>query len=207
MNTPLKLSALALLVTLNTGCIIHIDGQGDVDLESGFSYDNRDVSKVNGDIEIAEHRVVKDIDSVNGNITLEQHASSRDIDVVNGDVLLKSHANSRDVSTVNGNVSARSEVKVEGDISTVNGDITLVETQVSGDISTVNGDISLNDRSVVFGDIIFETNKSMWGNKKRTPPTLSIGADVTLEGRIILKQPVTLKLANPAHQQKVERDY
>jgi hypothetical protein len=217
-----KISALLILTsTLNTGCIIHVGGNG---------HDNNgDLSSVFGSIEVGEGKQVGDVSSVNGEVTINKHVTAQDVEAVNGDIEIANHVSLRDVetvngdiqtghhfiakgsvSTVNGNITIQADSTVGGDLSTVNGNIKLVNVTVDEYISTKNGNITLSKRSNVAGDIVFEPrDKNSWGwnNDDHKLPSLVIDLDSKVEGKIILRQKVKLEIENQQLLDKVEHLY
>jgi hypothetical protein len=223
--SKLTTAALLSVLTLSTsGCIIHVGGQDNKDI------DKSDYSSVFGGVDVSENKQVGDLSSVNGNITIEDNVSARDVNAVNGNIEISNNAQvnelstvngdiqaltylsvKRDVSTVNGNITLGAGSMVGGDVTTVNGDIYLTQTFVSDDIKTKNGSITLVKGSIVEGDIEFESQDDggWWSDKSRehNPPTLTIDESSDVKGTIILHQIVVLEIENPALLAKVERRY
>jgi hypothetical protein len=221
----LTTAALLTVLTLSTsGCIIHVGGQDNKDI------DKSDYSSVFGGVDVSENKQVGDLSSVNGNITMQDNVSARDVDAVNGNIEISNNVQVHNVSTVNGDIQAQTYLSVKRDVSTINGNITLgsgsmvgkdvttvngniylTQTFVSDDIITKNGSITLVEGSVVEGDIEFESqdDSSWWSDKTRehNPPTLTIDASSDVKGNIILLQVVILEIENPALLAKVERRY
>ncbi|MFT4994013.1 MAG: DUF4097 and DUF4098 domain-containing protein YvlB [Paraglaciecola sp.] len=224
----IKISALLLLTTtLSTGCIIHVGGDGHSGEYSGDN--NGDISSVLGSLEVGEGKQVGDVSSVNGKVSINEHVSAQDVDTVNGSIEIANHVSVKDVETVNGSIETGHHFMAQGSVSTVNGDINILAYSiVGGDISTVNGDIKLNkvavtgdistssgsitleNNSTVAGDIVYEShNENAWGwnNDQHKLPRLVIDSDSTVEGRIILRQKVSLAIENQQLMDKVEYDY
>ena len=221
----LTTAALLTVLTLSTsGCIIHVGGQDNKDI------DKSDYSSVFGGVDVSENKQVGDLSSVNGNITMQDNVSARDVDAVNGNIEISNNVQvhnvstvngdiqaqtylsvKRDVSTINGNITLGADSMVGKDVSTVNGDILLTQTFVSNDVKTKNGSINLVDGSVVGGDIEFESQDDggWWSDKssEHNPPTLTIDESSDVKGKIILHQVVVLEIDNPALLNKVERRY
>jgi len=214
----LRLTSSLLILSMLSACVIHVgpgsyrspnNGAdsvfGDIDVASGQTIG--DVSTVNGDIEIGHGATTANVSTVNGSIELDDQVSSQHVSTVNGDIeggkQLQINAG---LKTVNGDLTLGSKSTVSGNISSVNGDIELTSATVSGDISNVNGDVSVYANSVITGDILFKSNQ---GNKAFTNerPTLTLDADVVLEGQILLQRPVKLQISNSDHLQKVVHDY
>jgi hypothetical protein len=222
-----KITAAALLtaLTLSTsGCIIHVGGQDNKDIDkSDYSSvfggvdvsENKqvgDLSSVNGNITMQDNVIAGDASAVNGNIEIGNNVTAKELSTINGDIKAQSYLSvKRDVSTVNGNIIFAANSRVGQDVTTVNGDIVLTNTSVGNDIQTKNGSITLLQGSVVEGDIEFESqdDSSWWSDKTRehNPPTLTIDASSDVKGNIILLQVVILEIENPALLAKVERRY
>ena len=210
------LTTLIAAFTLLSGCIIHV---GAVD------FDGQNISKVFGNISVQEHRVVENLDTVNGNINLDDHVTAHNVDSVNGNVDLGDHVKvdsidvvngnidigshltaSGDIETVNGDITAQSNAIIDGSVETVNGDIALDNAKIDENVETVNGDITIKGKSHIAGDIVMgESTNNDWHKKQE--PTLTLGEDVTITGRIILKRPVKLKLGNASLYDAVENHF
>lgn len=194
------------------------------------SHAEQDLDKVFGSITVDAGQTVGNVSLVNGAITLEQNSRAQAVDTVNGSIDLYSGAQldsattvngsievaesvtvSGDITTVNGSVSVDSQSQVGGNIETVNGDISVADASVNRDLTTVNGDITLTGDTVVQGDIVFKKRGKKWSffgfNSDDDKPTLTIGRNVQLHGKIVLQQDVTLKLENPALAAKVEKRF
>lgn len=215
-NTPV-VAAMLFSSVLLSGCIVSV----------GAAEEGVDVSKVFGGVEVRQGTQQGDISSVNGSVKLASNSSAGDISVVNGSVSLADHTRVKSITTVNGHIetgshfTAAGEVttvngkirvqahsQIGGDVVTVNGLIELSDTEIKESVSTVNGDIRLQGKTRVKGDIVFKANRKKsvlsFSDKK---PELYIAADAVVDGQIILEQPVTLKLENPAMKAKVIERY
>ena len=83
-------------------------------------------------------------------------------------------------------------------VSNVNGEITLIGAEVGGDVSTVNGDVTLDDGSTLRGDLVMEKPGGWgWGKDKRKP-TVIIGRNSRVLGRIVLEREVELYIHDTA---------
>lgn len=186
------------------------------------------IDKVLGSASVASNQHYGDISLVNGSVQMASNSSANDVSVVNGSIELRDNVSINSGSTVNGSIEAGtglqvttsletvngkirpgSKAQIGGNVDTVNGDITLDSSEVAQDISTVNGDITLTGDTVVQGDVIYKPRgkkKSFFGWRNDSKPSLHIGADVIIEGKIVLQQEVELKLDNPAMQDKVVYD-
>ncbi len=217
----MKLSTLVAAVTLAVaaGCIVSpafADGnQTTIDkvLGSAVVGSNQhygDISLVNGSVQMASNSSANDVSVVNGSVDIRDNVSINSGSTVNGSIETGSGLQvATNLETVNGKIRLGSKAQIGGNIDTVNGDITLDSGEVEQDISTVNGDITLTGNTVVKGDVIYKPRgkkKSFFGWRNDSKPSLHIGADVVVEGRILLQQEVELKLDNPAMQDKVVYD-
>ena len=215
----MKLSTLVatLTVVIASGCC----------MSPAMADSNRTIDKVLGSAVVGSQQHYGDISLVNGSIQMASDSSAKAISTVNGSIELRDNVQLDSASTVNGGISSGDNLHVNADVSivngkflpgakatiggsieTVNGDIRLHDGKIGRDISTVNGDISLSGNTLVQGDIVFKPRgkkKSFLGWTNDKTPTLEIGANVTVQGNIVLQQDVTLKLENPALQDKVVR--
>ena len=71
----------------------------------------------------------------------------------------------------------------------------------------MNGDITLKGDTLVKGNIIYTMRDDGWLERNSTKPKLTIDADVSIGGSIILERPVIMDIANPALQEKVIVSY
>ncbi|WP_088332868.1 hypothetical protein [Lacimicrobium sp. SS2-24] len=211
-------SATALMSVLLTGCIVHvgadqqggnIDGVfGDIDIQSGQSAKN--LSVVNGSIEMESHSSARDLETVNGSIELADHVSIRSAETVNGSIEAGQNLQVEgSLETVNGEILLQRGAEVGGDVENVNGDLRLVDARIGGDVETYNGDVELLGNTHIQGDVAIRRSRDnswvSWDSDRE--PTLTIAANVQIDGEIVLERPVKLKLDNPALSSKVVRRY
>jgi DUF4097 and DUF4098 domain-containing protein YvlB len=208
MRKSLKNSMLALIVLLQSACVIEV--------KSGDHGHGHDVSKIFGGIEISEGSTANHVDSVNGSIILRDKSTADRVETVNGSIRIYDDVSVHSVETVNGSIRAGRNFKVDDEVttvnggielqagtvvrdtvSTVNGTIRLKETEVHRDVQTVNGDIRLIDGSVVKGDVIFESNGSFF-HRDTGKPRLVVDANSTIEGSIHLYRKVRLEIDDNA---------
>lgn len=209
------LSALIFISSLLTGCIVVVDAadKGNSSYQSASAAQGGDISRVNGSINISDSSQMQELSTVNGSIKLGNNVRIRSAETVNGSIKAASDLQvQQGLSTVNGSIELSKGAQVGADITTVNGSIRLDNTNAAGTIRTVNGSISLKNNSLVKGDIIFaerKKNRSWFGKDQdeKNQPTLYISADSVVEGNIILRQPVQLKLENTALAAKVVVEY
>ncbi len=190
--------------------------------------DNINIDKVMGSAVVGSQQHYGDISLVNGSVQMASNSSANDISVVNGSIELRNDVKLNSAATVNGSIESGTGLSVAtnletvngkirlgqnatvaGNIDTVNGDISLVDSEVVQNISTVNGDITLSGSTVVKGDVIYKPRgkrKSFFGWSNHSTPVLHIGENAVVEGNIILRQQVELKLDNPALAAKVIYD-
>lgn len=212
------ISATALMSVLLTGCIVHvgagesggnIDGVfGGIDIQSGRSAKN--LSMVNGNIEMEDDSSARDLSTVNGSIELADNVSIRSAATVNGSIEAGENLRvDKDLNTVNGEILLGKGAEVGKDIANVNGDLRLTDALVGGDVETSNGDVELLGTTHIQGDVrIKHRNDKSWIKwNSDSKPTLTIGADVQVDGEIILERPVDLKLENSTLSNKVVRRY
>lgn len=219
----MNLNKLAFIIAVTTGTALLTAG-------SAVAGNAQNIDKVHGSAEVSKGEQRGDISLVNGSITLNSNSSAKEVTSVNGGITIQDNVKLTSASTVNGSINAGNKLQVEGaldtvngrisvgrnstvgsDVTTVNGDITLTGSNIGRNITTVNGDIRLEGNTVVKGDVIFKerSSKKSWFNwsGKTDKRELYIAATATVEGQIILEQPVILHLENPAMQDKVVKRY
>jgi len=116
---------------------------GHIEVERGEQVAN--VSTVNGSIEIAGDASAARVSTVNGGIDIGQASRIERAETVNGDITLAADTQVQDqLTTVNGGIRVGPNAVVAGPVSSVNGSIRFAEgTRVDGDVRTANGDIRL----------------------------------------------------------------
>jgi DUF4097 and DUF4098 domain-containing protein YvlB len=216
----MKLSQIVATVSLvvASGCLVNVYAaeHGNIDkvlgsasVSSNQHYD--DISLVNGSVKMASNSSAKSVSTVNGSIELRDNVKLHSASTVNGSIESGSGLQVADeLSTVNGKILPGSNAVIGGNVTTVNGDIVLDNSQADRDVTTVNGDIKLTGKTVVKGDVVYKPRgkkKAFFGWANNNKPTLYIGADAVVEGKIILEQDVELQIENPALQSKVERRF
>lgn len=204
-----------------SGCIIHVGGKKNSDSDYGS------VSSVFGTVEVSEGKSVGDVSSVNGSIELHDNVIAQQIDTVNGDIDINSNVTVENANTVNGSIDVRSNFKSFGDVETVNGDISIQQdSEIQGGVKTINGDIKLNgvlvskdvitkngdvtlrNGSIVYGDLIYESqNQSNSKNYRFNRPELKIEKGSQVLGNIILGRKVDLDIEDPELLEKVQHNY
>ncbi|GGD59805.1 hypothetical protein [Lacimicrobium alkaliphilum] len=212
------ISATALMSVLLTGCIVHVgagegggnvDGVfGGIDIESGHSAKN--LSMVNGSIEMESNSSARNLSTVNGSIELADNVSIRSAETVNGSIEAGQNLHvERSLETVNGEILLETGADIGDNIENINGDLRLVDTRVGGNVETHNGDVELLGDTHIQGDVTIRRNRDKswikWNSDNE--PTLTIGANVQIDGEIVLERPVDLKLENSALSHKVVRRF
>lgn len=197
---------------LLSGCVVAGDAYERVNGSyTGTGNANRAISRVNGSIQLTAEGVAGKLSTVNGSIRIAEKVSIASAETVNGSIKAATGLKTTgSLQTVNGSIETAPASFVQQDVTTVNGSIRLHGTQVGGKVQTVNGNISLMDGAVVQGDIIFAEKKrqgNWFGQSNSNEPTLTITADSRVEGKIILRQPVQLKLEDNALAARVVREY
>ena len=201
-----------------SGCVIHVGNAnamegsdfssilGNIDIAAGKHAG--DISSVNGNVEISEGGSADEVSIVNGDLEMEGHVTVGNVDIVNGDIAATSHLTVLEgMKSVNGNILIPQQSSIGGSIETVNGDIDMTDTSVKKSIETVSGDITLRGATHVGGDIVYHKTESSWTKFSDDTPTLTVGHDAIIEGKIILHRPVTLKFDNQDLHQKVVVSY
>lgn len=179
---------------------------GSVTAESGQEYGK--LSTVNGAIRIEAGARVGAASTVNGAISVADGARASGLETVNGAVRAGERVEvSDDVETVNGAISFGEGSRIGGSVSTVNGQVTLVGTELNGGIKTVNGGIDLGPGTRVDGDLsVAEAPRRLisWGRRESRVPTIVIGPDSEVRGRLVFKREVHLHVHDSARIGEVE---
>lgn len=215
----LLIAALSLLMlgcsSINQGIQV-TDGQvvdgdlstvnGAIQIGAGCEVNGR-LANVNGSIQVGPNSRVGPIRNVNGSIDLAAGTQAGPTETVNGSIRLAEQVSiSGSVSAVNGQVTAGQESFIDGDFSTVNGRLAMSPgSRVSGQVSTVNGGINLDQAragSLVTtnGSIELLNGTVVEGELRvreparlgRDVPTVLIGAEVRVDGRLRFERPVEL---------------
>lgn len=220
-NHSVRLSAAAVLAMVLGSYLFAADADA-----SG----TRDVSRINGSVEVAADEHVGDVSSINGRIEIERNAVAGEVDTINGRIEVQSGARIHSAETVNGRISLDNNVAVSdsletvngsirtrggseiGDtVSTVNGDIDLQQTRIGGDVKTANGDIELRQGSVVEGDVIVRGSRSwltrLFSFGHHRPTELRIDASSKVMGDIHLYREVDLRIDDDAEVGEVFHHY
>lgn len=220
-TTLAKLFIISVTAISLSGCIIHVGGKKNSDSEHGS------VSSVFGSVEVSEGKTVGDVSSVNGGIELHNNVVAQQVDTVNGDIEINTNVTVENASTVNGSIEVDTNFKSFGDVETVNGDISILQdSEVQGGVKTINGDIKLNgvlvsrdvitkngdvrmiNGTIVYGDLIYESqNNSNSKNYRFNRPELKIEKGSQVLGNIILKQKIDLDIEDPELLKKVQHNY
>lgn len=207
VSIAIAAGSFSAVVAAEHGSIDKVLGSASVGSNEHYS----DISLVNGSLQMASNSSAKNISLVNGSIELRDQVRIDSAATVNGSIESGEGLNVvRDLSTVNGKIYPGRNAVIGGNIETVNGDIRLNSSKVHHNVVTVNGDISLDGNTVVKGDVVYKPRgkrKMFFGWSNDNTPTLHIGADVVIEGRIILQQKVALQFDNPALQDKVDYQF
>jgi DUF4097 and DUF4098 domain-containing protein YvlB len=217
--TLAKFLVISLTAISLSGCIIHVGGKqkgdkggvssvfGSVEVSEGKSV--ADVSSVNGGIELHNNVVAQQVDTVNGDIEIGANVTVENANTVNGSIDVRSDFKSfGDVETVNGDISIQQDSEIQGSVKTINGDIKLNGVLVSKDVITKNGDVTLRNSSIVYGDLIYESqNQSNSKSYRFNRPELKIEKGSQVLGNIILRQKVDLDIEDPELLEKVQHNY
>ncbi len=176
-----------------------------------------DLDTVNGSIRVGDNSSAEDVETVNGAIRFGKNARADSVETVNGRIEAgEGFVASGNLETVNGSIRLGSGATVQGSVETVNGGIELTQASVRNDVKMVNGSmevsgsliggsvqtttggIELTDGTVVDGDVIIKKPSSWgwsWGKKKG--PTVVIGANVEVKGRILVENDQTKLYIDP----------
>lgn len=163
----------------------------------------RDISKVNGGIELRPGSEAGDVSTVNGGLRFGSNSRARKVDNVNGGIQFGDSVTVEEVTGVNGGISAGRDLRVEhgidtvnggvhlgsgaeigGDLSTVNGGVTLERARINGRLQMSSGTIDTGSGSTIGGIVVSRPNGSSknWGRKPRVVvgPDSVVG-DIELE--------------------------
>lgn len=187
----------------------------------------KDVSKVNGTVDIAAGEHVGSASTVNGSVNLGDGASVADATTVNGGIKAGNsvtvdkdattvnggiHFGNKatingDITTVNGDIYVPDGGTVKGDITTVNGGIGLVRSQVGKDVTTVNGDVTIGIGSHVAGKLWVKKSKGGWNGlplQISRIPTIIIGPDAVVQGGLVFEHQVKLYVHTSARTGSIQ---
>ncbi|PNS08904.1 hypothetical protein [Solilutibacter silvestris] len=191
------------------------------------AYAQKDVSKVNGSVEVAAGEHAGSASTVNGSVNLADGASVSSATTVNGSIKAGNAVTvTEDATTVNGGIRFGTRATVNGDITTVNGDIYLpdggnvkggvttvnggiglVRAQVGKDVTTVNGDVTIGVGSHVAGKLIVKKSKGGWNGlplQISRIPTIIIGPDAVVQGGLVFEHQVKLYVHSSAKTGPIE---
>lgn len=178
----------------------------------------RDLDTVNGSIRVGDNSSAEDVETVNGAIRFGKNARADSVETVNGRIEAgDGFVASGSLETVNGTIRLGSGASVQGSVETVNGGIELTQadvrqnvkmvngsmevraSHVGGNVQTTNGGIELTDGTVVDGDVLIKKPRSGWGFSwgKKKGPTVVIGANVEVKGRILVENEYTKLYIDP----------
>lgn len=179
----------------------------------------RDVSTVNGSIRVGDNSSADDVESVNGAIRFGENARADSVETVNGRIEAGAgFVASGNLETVNGSIRLGKGASVLGNVETVNGGIKLTQAEVGrnvrmvngsmevsnshvgGNLQTTTGGIELTDGTVIDGDVLIKKPRGNWGWSwgKKKAPTVVIGANVVVKGRIIVENERTKLFIDPS---------
>lgn len=152
---------------------------------------------VNGSARIGSRSVVPDVTLVNGSLTVGDDTRTGDLGTVNGSISLGERTTvSGDAATVNGSIGIAAGSVVSGSVSAVNGKITLDGVTVEGDVENVNQGMELTGATHVKGGLTVSEAGNM--NFPKRPPVVTIGAGVRIDGDLVFKREVELRLHRDA---------
>ncbi len=191
------------------------------------AYAQKDVSKVNGSVEVAAGEHAGSTSTVNGSVNIGDGASVKEATTVNGGIKAGNsvtvddnattvnggiHFGTKatihgDITTVNGDIYVPDGGNVKGDVTTVNGGIGLVRAQVGKDITTVNGDITVGIGSHVAGKLWVKKSKGGWNGlplQISRIPTVIIGPNAVVQGGMVFEHQVKLYVHTSAKTGPIE---
>lgn len=161
-----------------------------------------------GNIDVRDNNIAGVLSAYNGNISIGQHAEVKAVEIVNGNIVIGDFSRAGSLKTTNGSIVTGKHVVVSGDVKTVNGEINIAtKTEVGGNIITVTGDVFVAEGAKVHGDIIIEKTGFILSQFESRIPTLEIGKDVVIKGKIHVYRPIELKLESSIDPKIVIRHY
>ena len=171
---------------------------GGIDIEDGGQYGS--LETVNGGIEIGANARVANAETVNGGIDVGAGAKTGSLEAVNGGIQIDERVTtSGSISTVNGGIFVGRGGNIDGDIETVNGAIGIVDTDVSGGIETVTGDVTVGVGSHVRGGLHYEKqSRSFISFGKPRTPRVVIGPNAQVDGPLTFERTVVLYVHSTA---------
>ena len=103
------------------------------------------------------------------------------------------------VETVNGGIEL-TQAEVRRDVKMVNGSMEVRGSHVGGSVQTTTGGIELTDGTVIDGDVVIKKPHNSWGWSwgKKKGPTVVIGANVEVKGRILVENEDTKLFIDPS---------
>ncbi len=179
----------------------------------------KDLGTVNGSIRVGHNSSVDDVETVNGAIRFGENARADSVETVNGRIEAGAgFVASGNLETVNGSIRLGKGASVQGSVETVNGSIKLTQAEVGrnlrvvngsievsgshvgGNLQTTTGSIELTDGTVIDGDVLIKKPRGNWGWSwgKKKGPTVVIGANVEVKGRIIVENEDTKLFIDPS---------
>lgn len=172
----------------------------------------KDIDKLNGAITTTAGEAYGTLETVNGSIRIEDGVEADYAETVNGSITVGDKARLGHLETVNGSIRVGSEVEIAEHVETVNGAITIgaggkigdrVETVNGGirmqqaevkRISTVNGDIEVGAGSHVRDGIVVERSRGWNPFGTKRVPKVTIGANARVDGKLVFKREVELRV-------------
>lgn len=174
---------------------------GGIDVDDGETVG--DVSTVNGGVKLGADAIAGAVETVNGGIKLGEGAQARSLESVNGGVRMAERAKiSGNLDSVNGAITLLPGARVDGDLGNVNGAITLDAAHVGGLLSTTSGSILIGSGSVVEGGVLVRKPKG-WNFENR-PPRIVIGPDAEVGGTLNFEREVRLYIHDQARVGRIE---
>jgi DUF4097 and DUF4098 domain-containing protein YvlB len=167
-----------------------------------------DIHTSAGNIDVNDNNDAGVLTAYNGNISIGHHAIVKSVEVENGNITIDDFSRATSLETTNGSIVTGENVLISGNVQTMNGQIKIeTGTEIGKNIVTTTGDIFLAQGTVVDGDIVFEKPGYLLSHFETHVPTLKIGKEVIIKGKIHLYRPIELKLDQSIDSQKIVRHY
>ncbi|NOU51329.1 hypothetical protein HG263_12400 [Pseudoalteromonas sp. JBTF-M23] len=161
-----------------------------------------------GNITVLDGQHVGLLEVTNGNVTLGKNTIYKRVDVTNGNIQIGALSQGGALSVTNGQIEILSNVEVSGDVIITNGTIIISEqSQINGTVETSTGDIIVKPAAQISGDLVFNKPGFISSQFENHTPTLKVGKDVKLKGKIHLYRPIKLELDDSINKELITIHY
>lgn len=200
----MHLRSMVLISTLGLlgACSLHIDRDTRLDA----SHPIGSIYQIDGSIDLAPGGQAGNLSSVSAPITLQHDARAKRLRTVDGRIDLEPRAIALDnVMSVEGAVNLAADARVLGRVQTLTGPITLTDAIVGQGLETVSGTLRLTGKSRVnHGITLSKPGPKMHGKDIERLPTLIVGPNVEIAGKVIAERGATIWVSRTAKVDAVE---